>query len=89
MESKETLAAQIAARKAALAKQTAEGSKSTVDHVRQTRRMLKRAQRRLAKLAGPAKPGDKPAEVAPAAAKPAAAKPAEAKAAPAKPEAKA
>jgi hypothetical protein len=72
METKEQLTAQITKRKAALAKQTAEGSKVTADHVRRTRRMLKRAQRRLTKLAKAAKSaksGDASAAGAPAEAK--------------------
>jgi hypothetical protein len=78
MKSKEELTAEIAKRKAALAKQAAEGSKATPDHVRLTRSLLKRSQRRLVKLAGPAKLKDAAAAAAPTAT--AAAKPEEKKA---------
>jgi uncharacterized protein with gpF-like domain len=51
MESREKLTKDLARRQAALGKQTAEGSKATPDHVRRTRKLLKRAHRRLVKLA--------------------------------------
>lgn len=46
----QALAAQIEKRAATLARMTAPDAKATPDRVRQTRRLLKRAQRRLAKF---------------------------------------